>query len=78
MLRVAAIAAFVCSAAGAQSRPRERSLDVTVGAGAAMRGEYSSAKAPAGDAMFSVPIGERWRGAVSFSAQAGLDINDCT
>ncbi|MEQ1691862.1 MAG: hypothetical protein ABMA00_11280, partial [Gemmatimonas sp.] len=41
-------------------------------------GEYSSAKAPAGDAMFSVPIGERWRGAVSFSAQAGLDINDCT
>ncbi len=71
-----ALASALASSAGAQSPTRERSLDVTVGVGTAMRGDYRSEKAPAGDAMFSVPFGARLRWAVSFSAQAGLENTD--
>ncbi len=77
MMCVLLLVLFTSSSANAQSRARERALDVTVGAGAAMRGDYNSSTAPAGDVLFSVPVGQRWRGGVSFSAQAGLAINDC-
>lgn len=77
ILLLVIIGVFLSCSAGAQA-PRARALDVTLGVGTAMRRGYTATVAPAGDAMLSIPLRERWLGAISFSAQAALDINDCT
>lgn len=69
------------SAVAAAQPARDRSLDLSVGAGGLLGGmprTYRSSTGAAVDAMFSAPVGKRFRLGVSWSGQAGLqNTDDC-
>lgn len=69
------------SAVATAQPARDRSLDLSIGAGGLLGGEpraYRSSAGGALDAMFSAPVGKRLRLGISWSAQAGLqNTDDC-
>ena len=69
------------SSALAAQPARDRSLDLSIGAGGLLGGTpraYRSSTGLAADAMFSTPVGERLRLGISWSGQLGLgNTDDC-
>jgi hypothetical protein len=77
----AAVLLSLVSASATAQRTRERSLDLSVGAGGVVGSAsqtYRSSIGGAVDVMFSVPVGSHTRLGASWSAQSGLqNTDDC-
>lgn len=80
LVRTALLLSLAAATATAQPA-RERSLDLSIGAGGIVGGTrnvYRSKLGGALDAMFSAPVGRRLRVGASWSAQTGLqNTDDC-